>query len=159
MATLVKYEKALAFAAVDATPLDGTTATRTYQRGDRNTSQCLLLEEGTDAVIVYISGTGSANNTMVFNLYGYGLDGDAERIYIAATATLGSGVASATELYADTIVGTDLHTSTIGIYDSGNNAICKFKLDTQGLNWLKFEPITFTTMTACTFHVREVGQK
>jgi hypothetical protein len=159
MSTLVKYEKTKAFAAVNAAPLDGTTAGITFQPGDRLNSACLLLEEGTDAVIIYISGTGSANNSMVFSIYGYSLTGGAERIYKTATATLGSGVAGSGLLYADTITGTDFHTSPVGVFDSGNNTICKIKFDTQGLNWLYFEPVTFTTMTACTFHVREVGQK
>jgi hypothetical protein len=158
MATIIRKERALALSAVDATALDGTTAGQTYQADDRLATACVSLEKDTDAVIIYITGTGSANNSMVFNIYGYGEDGPAERILISATATLGTAIPETSKLYADTIVGTDYHTSTVGIFDSGNNTICKIKFDTQGLRHLYFEPTTFTTMTACTFHVREVGQ-
>lgn len=167
MATIVRKVRELPFAAVDATPLDGATASRTYQPGDRLTSACVALDEETDAVIITMSGTGSANNTCVFHIYGYAQDnnnngdegGPAERIYNTVTATLGTGVAGTGQLYVDTFSGTDVHTSTIEAYDSGDNAVAKIKFDTQGLRYLYFEPITFTTLTAVKFIVREVGQK
>lgn len=159
MATIIRDVRALSFSTTDATLLDGTTAGQTYQPGDRLKTACVRLDEETDAVIITISGTGSDGNTVKFNLYGYGEDSPAERIYEAVTATLGTAVAGTGQLYADTILGTDCHTSTIGIYDSGDNAVCKMKFDTQGLRYLYFEPETFTTLTAVKFLVREVGQK
>ncbi len=161
MSTIIRQVRTLAFAAVDATPLDGSTAGRTYQQNDKLSTALVPLDEETDAVIIYVSGTGSANNTVLFHLYGYGrgVDAPAERILNSVTATLGSAVSGTGQLYADTIAGTDWHTSSVGIFDSGNNTVCKIKLDTQGLEFLYFEPVTFTTLTAVKFHVREVGQK
>ena len=167
MATILRKVRELDFTAVDATPLDGTTSGITYQPTDRLTTACVPLDEETDAVIITMSGTGSDGNSCVFHLYGYGLDnledgltgGPAEAIYNTVTATLGSAVAGTSQLYVDTISGTDLHTSTIGVYDSGNDRVCKLKFDTQGLKYLYFEPITFTTLTAVKFIIREVGEK
>jgi len=158
MATTIKKLRPLSFTAVDATPLNGTTSGRTYQPGDRLASACIPLEEDTDAVIITMSGTGSDGNSCVFHIYGYGLNSPAEAIYNTVTATLGTGVAGTGQLYVDTISGTDLHTSTIGVYDSGNDRVCKLKFDTQGLRYLYFEPITFTTLTEVSFLVREVGE-
>lgn len=171
MGTTMKKIRELSFAAVDATPLDGTTANRTYQPKDRlitaasGTGACVLLRQDTDAVIITGSGTGSDGNIAVFHIYGYAMDdletaasgGPAERIYITVTGTLGTAVAGTGQLYFDTFSGTDVHTSTIGIYDSGNNAVCKITFDTQGIKYLYFEPITFTTLTAIKFYIREVG--
>jgi len=159
MATIIRQERALSFAAVDATPLDGTTSGRTFQPGDRLESACIPLDEETDAVTITMDGTGSDGNTAVFNIYGYGLNGPAERIYHTVTATLGTGVAGTGKLYVDTISGTDTHTSTIGIKDSGSNTVAKVSFDTSGMRYLYFEPTTFTTLTAITFHVREWGNK
>jgi len=173
MATILRKTMELEFSSVDATPLDGTTSGRTYQPADRvvtaaaGTGACVLLNEETDAVIITMSGTGSNGNSCVFNIWGYGIDrentgadgGPAEAIYNAVTATLGTAVAGAGQLYVDTIAGTDLHTSTIGIKDSGNNRVCKFKFDTQGLRYLYFEPTEFSTLTKIKFLIREVGEK
>lgn len=171
MGTTMKEVRELSFPARDATPLDGTTAGRTYQPKDRlikvesGTGACVPLRADTDAVIITGSGTGSNGDSAVFHIYGYPMDdletaasgGPAERIYITVTGTLGTAVAGTGQLYFDTFSGTDLHTSTIGIYDSGNNAVCKIAFDCQGLKYLYFEPITFYTLSAIKFYIREVG--
>ncbi len=159
MATTHRAERLITCPAVVGTALDGTTTGFTYQPGDIGPTSAYLLDlnQDTDAVIITISGTGSNNNTIAFNIWGYGVDTPAESIYILATAILGTAVAGSSQLYVDTITGTDKHTSTVGIYDSGSNRVCKLKLDTQGLKYLYFEPTTFTTLTACKFHVREAG--
>lgn len=170
MATIIRQIRELSFAGVDATPYDGTTSGLTYQPGDRTITQvtdvsvgltgaCVPLDEETDAVIITMSGTGSDGNSAVFHIHGYGENSPMERIYNEVTATLGTAVAGTGQLYVDTFDGTDLHTETIGIYDSGDNAVCKIKFDTQGLRYLYFEPKTFTTLTAVKFYIREVGQK
>lgn len=159
MSTIIRQAKILPITAVDATPLDGTTAGRTYQSGSFVTTYAVPLDAETDAVIISISGTGSDGNTVAFHIYGAGIGSPIERIYHTVTATLGTGVAGTGQLFADTISGTDVHTSTVGVYDSGNNTVCKIKFDTQGLRCLYFEPITFTTLTAVKFIVREVGQE
>lgn len=161
MATVISKLRSLSFADVNATPLDGTTSGRTFQPGDRLRleSACIPVEQSTDAVTIIIDGTGSDGNSVVFNIYGYGLNGPAERIYHTVTATLGKAVAGTGKLYADHISGTDVHTSTIGIKDSGANGdtVAKVSFDTSGLRYLYFEPITFTGLTAITFRVREWG--
>ena len=161
MATIQRPTRELAFAAVDATPLDGTTAGRTYQGVDRLDSASYKLPEDTDAVVITMSGTGSANNTCAFNLYGYGFgpESPAERIFDTVTATLGTAVAGTSQLFVDTFAGTDKHTQTVGIFDSADNTVCKLLIDTSGLEYLYFEPVTFTTLTAVKFFIREVGQK
>ena len=161
MATIIRNLRSLSFSAVDATPLDGSTAGLTYQAGDRLESACIPLDEETDAVTIIIDGTGADGNLAIFNIYGYGLDGPAERIYHTVTATLGTAVAGTGKLYAEEISGTDVHSSTIGIKDSGaaGNTVAKVSFDTSGLRYLYFEPTTFTTLTAITFHVREWGNK
>lgn len=162
MATIIRQMRKLTFtstATTDETVLDGSSAGLTYQAKDRLASACVPLDEETDAVIITMSGTGSDGDTVLFHIYGYGLDTPAERIYNTVTATLGAAVAGTSQFYADTILGTDLHTETIGIYDSDDDAVCKMKFDTQGLRYLYFEPITFTGLTACKFYIREVGQK
>ena len=160
MATIQRPIREIAFTAVDATPLNGTTAGRTYQGSDKLQAACVKLPEEVDAVIITMSGTGSNGNTCVFHVYGYGYGSKApaERIYNTVTATLGTAVAGTGQLYVDTLSGTDVHTTTLGIYDSGNNSVCKLKIDTQGLEYLYFEPITFTTLTGIKFLIREVGQ-
>ena len=157
MATIQRAQQEVTLSAA-VTVLDGTTTGYTYQFSDKPTVGVIELEQDTDAVIITISGTGSANNACVFNMLGYGVDTPAERIYTTVTATLGTAVAGTSQLYADTILGTDYNTQTVGIYDSGNNAVCKMVIDTSGIKYLLFELVSFTTMTAVKFHVREVGQ-
>lgn len=172
MATIIRKTKVLTFTKVDANPLDGSTTGRTYQAVDREvhaatirTAQSvtpyITLDEETDAVTISIDGTGADGNTAVFNIYGYGEDGPAERIYHTVTCTLGTAVAGTGKLYAEQISGTDVHSSTIGIKDSGaaGNTVAKISFDTSGLRYLYFEPTTFTTLTAITFHIREWGNK
>ena len=159
MATIIRKLRSLSFTAVDSTPLDGTTSGRTYQSGDRLASACIPLDQETDAVTIIMDGTGSDGHLAIFNIYGYGLNGPAERIYHTVTATLGTAIAGTGKLYAEQFSGTDVHTSTIGIKDSGaaGNTVAKVSFDTSGLRYLYFEPETFTNLTAITFHVREWG--
>ncbi len=161
MATIIRQMRELTFAAVDATPLDGSTSGRTYQASDRLASACIPLDEETDYVTITIDGTGADGNTAVFNIYGYGEDGPAERIYHTVTCTLGTAVAGTSRLYAEEIAGTDVHTGTIGIQDRelNSNSMAKVTFETRGLRYLYFEPTTFTTLTALTFHIREWGNK
>jgi len=173
MATIIRQMRSLTFTAVDAVPLDGSTTGRTYQAKDRlvheaviraaqNISPCVRLDEETDSVTITIDGTGRDGNTAVFNIYGYGEDGPAERIYHTVTCTLGTAIASSTgRLYAEEIAGTDVHTGVIGIQDRelNSNSMAKVTFDTRGLRYLYFEPTTFTTLTALTFHIREWGNK
>jgi hypothetical protein len=162
-------ERLLKLAAVDATPLDGSTATRTYQNADKVKTYFFGLQQGVDAVEITVDGTGSDGNTGVFNMYGYGVASPnkllpeiaaAQRIFIAVTLTLGTAVAAANRLWAEHFTGTDLHTKTIGLYDNAlaGNGIAKIALDTRGLTGLYIEPITFTTLTALCFHIRELIQ-
>ena len=161
MATIIRKVRSLSFSAVDATALDGSTAGQTYQYTDRLVSACIRLDEETDAVTICMDGTGSDGHLAIFNIYGYGEDGPAERIYHTVTATLGTAVAGTGKLYAEQFSGTDTHTSTIGIKDSGaaGNTVAKVSFDTSGLRYLYFDPVTFTSLTAVTFHVREWGNK
>jgi len=160
-ATVQRGERTVTMTAVDSTPLDGSSTSRTYQAADRTVAYCVVLAEETDYVVVTAVGTGSDNNSAVFTLWGYGVDGDAERIYHTVTATLGTAVAGSGKLYVDYFNGTDTHTTTIAVKDSGSNGNtrAKFYLETAGLRHLMFEPTTFTTLTAITFHVREFGYK
>jgi len=164
--------KSLTFTAVDAAPLDGSTTGRTYQAKDRevhaavilaaqNITPYITIDEETDSVTITIDGTGADGNTAVFNIYGYGEDGPAERIYHTVTTTLGTAVAGTGRLYAEEIAGTDVHTGVIGIQDRelNSNSMAKVTFDTRGLRYLYFEPTTFTTLTALTFHIREWGSK
>jgi len=172
MATIIRKTKVLTFTAVDAVPLDGSTTGRTYQAKDREVHAAVIrtaqsvtpyitIDEETDYVTIAIDGTGADGNTAVFNIYGYGEDGDAERIYHTVTATLGTAVAGSGRLFAEEIAGTDVHTGTIGIQDRelNSNSMAKFTFETRGLRYLYFEPTTFTTLTALTFHIREWGNK
>ena len=167
MATIIRNDRVLTLSAVDATPLDGTTSGRTYQAKDRvkihtsGTGACVALDEETDAVTITMDGTGANGNSAVFNIYGYGLDGSAERIYHTVTGTLGLAVAGTGKVWAEQFSGTATHIKTIGITDSGagGDTMAKITFDTTGLRYLYFEPITFSTLTAITFHIREWGSK
>ncbi len=161
MATVIKKEMMLALTAVDATPLDGSTSGRTYKPSDRTGSYCVVLSEECDAVVITMDGTGSDGNSAVFTIWGYGRSGPDERIYHTVTATLGTAVAGTGRTYADEISGTDTHITTIGIKDSAGagNSIAKIAFDAVGYRFLMFEPITFTGLTAITFHVRDYGTK
>lgn len=161
-------ERLLKLTAVDATPLDGSTGGRTYKNADKLKTYFFGLQQGVDAVEITVDGTGSDGNTGVFNMYGYGVAGNrlapemgaAQRIFLAVTLTLGTAVAAANRLWAEHFEGTDLHTKTVGLYDNAlaGNGIAKIALDTRGLTGLYIEPITFTTLTALCFHIRELKQ-
>lgn len=172
MATIIRKTHLLTFTAYDAVPLDGSTTGRTYQAADRevhavvirtaqNITPYIVLDEETDYVTITIDGKGSDGNSAVFNIYGYGLDGDAERIYHTVTATLGTAVAGSGRLFAEEIAGTDVHTGTIGIQDRelNSNSMAKITFETRGLRFLYFEPESFSTLTALTFHIRVWGAK
>ncbi len=167
MATIIRNDRVLTLSAVDATPLDGTTSGRTYQAKDRvkihtsGTGACVALDEETDAVTITMDGKGADGNSAVFSIFGYGEDGPAERIYHTVTGTLGTAVAGTSRLWVEEFSGTATHTKTVGITDSGaaGNSMAKIAFDTTGLRFLYFEPITFSTLTAITFHIREWGSK
>jgi len=161
MATIIRKDRVLTLTAVDATPLDGSTAGRTYQASDRPEKYSVALDEETDAVTIKMDGTGADGNSAVFNIFGYGKDSPAERIYHTVTGTLGTAVAGTGRLFAEVFAGTTTHTKTIGITDSvaAGNSVAKIAFDTTGVRFLVFEPITFTTLTAITFHIREWGSK
>lgn len=159
--TLIGDYKSLTLAAVDATPLDGTTSGRQFIAADRVTTYSLSIDDRTDIVEVigYSTGSHTANDTALINIYGYGKNGPALRVYDAATFTLGTAVEATPGLYADTISGTNYHPVTVNIEDSGNNTIAKMYIDTTGLRWLYFEPETFTGITNFIIQVREYGFK
>ena len=159
MGTVIRKQRQITFSAVDATPLDGSTASRTYKFSDMTTGATVVLSEATDAVSITMSGKGSDGNSAVFTLWGYPDEGPAERIYHTVTAVLGAGVAGTGELFVDQISGTDTHYTTIAIKDNAANSdtIAKIALDTVGYRHLMFEPTTFTTLTEITFYVREYG--
>jgi hypothetical protein len=160
-------EKILLLTAVDATPLDGSTAGRTYLRGDAVSAYLVGLGQTVDAVEIFADCAGSDGNTAVFNILGYPFAGKepnplkpeigpALKIYDAVTVTLGTAVAGTGRLFVEHFTGTDKHTKTIGLYDNalGGNSIAKMAFDTRGLAALYFEPITFTTLTDIKFHIR-----
>lgn len=161
MATVIRDEMLLTLSAVNATPLDGSTTGRTYQVADRTKGQYVVLSEAADAVVVTMDGAGADGNSAVFTAWGYSRNGSAERIYHTVTATLGTAVAGTGRTWAEVFSGTDTHVTTIGVKDSAGagNSMAKFALDTTGLRYLMFEPITFTGLTAITFHIREYGLK
>lgn len=161
MATVIRDEMILTLSAVDATPLDGSTTGRTYQAVDRTKGRYFVLSEAADAVVITMDGTGSDGNSAVFTIWGYSKNGGAERIYHTVTATLGTAVAGTGRTWAEVFSGTDTHITTVGVKDSAGagNSVAKLALDTVGYEFLMFEPITFTGLTAITFHVREYGLK
>lgn len=160
-ATLIGSEQILEITAVDATILDGTTTDRTYMATDRLIKYSVILSEGADAVEIYVYSTGddTAGDTAKINVYGYSKLGPALRIYEAATFTLGTAVAPGSGLYADTVSGTDKHTTEVNVADSGDNAIVKIMIDTVGLKYLYFEPETFTGISNVFIVVRQYGFK
>lgn len=168
MATIMKSERTFTLSAEEAEPLDGSAAGRTYQGKDRPADYSFTLNEETDAVTIMMDGTGSDGDSAVFNILGYGLGvldnrnpSPAERIYHAVTATLGAAVAGTGKYFAEHFTGTSTHVKTVGITDSAlaGNSVAKIAFDTTGLRFLVFEPITFNTLTAITFHIREWGTK
>lgn len=161
MSTVIRPEMLLTLTAVDSTPLDGSTSGRTYQATDRTTGQYVVLSEEADAIVITMDGTGSDGNSAVFTIWGYSRNGPAERIYHTVTGTLGTATAATGRTFADQFSGTDTHITTVAVKDSGadGNTIAKLALDPIGYRFLMFEPITFTGLTAITFHVREYGLK
>ncbi len=157
--TWIVENQTLTLSAVDSTLLDGTTDSNTYMASDRQTAYSVLIDRRTDWVEVHLYSTGSdtAGDSAKVNIYGYGKDGPAMRIYEAVTFTLGTAVAPDSGLYADTISGTDKHTETVEVSDSGDNTVCKLKIDTAGLQWLYFEPETFTGITNVIVVIRSYG--
>lgn len=159
MATIIRDELTITLTAVDATPLDGSTAGRTYQASDRTKGTYLVLSQEADAVVITMDGTGSDGNSAVFTIWGYNANGAAERIYHTVTGTLGTAIAATGRTFVEQFSGTDTHITTIGVKDSAGagNSIAKLAFDTVGYKFLMFEAITFTGLTAVTFHVREYG--
>ncbi len=159
--TWVNVDQTLTLAAVDATILDGTTSGRTYMASDRVSTYSFRIDERTDFVEVHFYSTGgdTADDTALVNIYGYGSTGPAMRVYEATTVTLGTAVAPGTGLYADTISGTDKHNGTISVTDESANTVAKLKIPTIGLQWLYFEPETFTGITNLIVVVRSYGNK
>ena len=160
-------EKILLLTAVDGTPLDGSSANRTYLRADRLDAYTVPLGQTVDAVEIFVDCAGSDGNTALFNLYGYPFAGNppnplkpeigpALKIYDNVTVTLGTAVAGTSRLFVEHFTGTDLHTKTVGLYDNalGGNGIDKMCFDTRGLWALYFEPQTFATLTDIRFHIR-----
>lgn len=160
-------EKILTLTAVDATPLDGSSADRTYLRADAVSTYLVGLGQTVDAVEIFVDCAGSDGNTALFNIYGYPFAGvipnpqtpelgPALKIFDNVTATLGTAVAGTGRLFVEHFTGIDLHTKTIGLYDNalGGNSIAKIAFDTRALGALYFEPQTFTTLTDIKFHIR-----
>jgi len=158
-ATWIVEDQTLTISAVDATILDGTSTSRTYMASDRVSTYSVHIDDRADWVEVHLYSTGSDTDgdSAKINIYGYGKDGPAMRIYEATTFTLGTAVAPGSGLYADTISGTDKHTETVEVADSASNTICKLKIDMAGLQWLYFEPETFTGITNVIIQVRSYG--
>ncbi len=156
-ATVVSSIQSLIFPAVDATPLDGATAGRTFQATDRNNDQCITLTGNTDAINVIAWAEGADGDSAIFNVYLYGPTGAAQRVFHTVTATLGTATQSLSAKYVESFVGTDTHAPGVGISDSGTNTVCSFRLDVEGAQWVKFEPVTFTALTRITFEVRSFG--
>ncbi len=164
-ATYINTEKVLLLSAVDATPLDGSTASRTYMASDRVAGYTIPLKDRCDIVDLYVYSTTAqavtANDAVVLNIYGYGSGGPSMPVYDACTFTFGTAVSTGTGLYADTASGTDLHATTTGVTvtDSGNNRIVRLSFDTTGFEGLYVEPETFTGVTGCYVVVRQYGFK
>ncbi len=159
--TWIVEDQSLTITAVDSTILDGTTSGRTYMATDRVATYSVLIDERTDWVVVHLYSTGgdTDGDSAKINIYGYGKDGPAMRVYEATTFTLGTAVAPDSGLYADIISGTDKHSGTIDVNDSNDNTVCKLKIETVGLQWLYFEPETFTGITNVIIQVRSYGSK
>lgn len=157
--TLIERMETLTLSAVDGTPLDGSTASRTYLATDRLVIYSVPITEGADAVeiIAYSTVDDTANDTAVINIYGYSVNGPALKIYDACTFTLGTAVAPDSGLYAGVASGTDLHTTTVGVADSVDNGITKLSFDTTGLKYLYFEPETFNNIGNFIIQVRQYG--
>ncbi len=159
--TIILNVETLILAAVDATPLDGSTSARTYLSTDRLALYSATLTEKTDAVeiIAYSTGADTADDTALINIYGYSRNGPAVKIYDACTFTLGTATAPDSGLYAGIASGTDLHSTTVNVSDSVDNGIVKITFDTVGLRYLYFEPETFTGITNFIVQVRSYGFK
>lgn len=157
--TLIQDFRTLTLAAVDATPLDGSTSGRTYLSTDRLALYTVNLLKETDAVeiIGYSTGSDTADDTALINIFGYSKNGPAVKAYDACTFTLGTAVAPDSGLYAGVASGTDLHVTTVGVADSVDNGIVKITFDTVGLRYLYFEPETFTGITNFIIQVRQYG--
>ena len=160
-ATYILKEDTLTLAAVDATPLDGSTADRTYLPADRDPNFLIPLSTRTDAVDLYVYSTsaqsGADGNSVILNIYGYGDAGPTVPIYVTTTFTLGTATSPGTGKYADTVSGTDVYTKTVGIADSGNNRLGIVTIETTGLSGLYVEPNTFTGVTGCVVVIRQYG--
>jgi len=159
--TWIVEDQSLTLSAVDATILDGTTTNRTYMASDRVADYSVHIDDRTDWVEVHLYSTSSdtAEDSAKINIYGYGKDGPAMRIYEAVTFTLGAAVAPDSGLYADTISGTDKHIELVEVADSADNTVAKLKIDTAGYEWLYFEPETFTGITNVIIQIRCYGFK
>lgn len=157
--TWIVSDDTLTISAIDGTILNGTSANRTYMATDRLSLYSVRVDERTDwvEVILYSTGSDTAGDTALINIYGYGKNGPALRVFNAVTFTLGTAVAPNSGLYADTISGTDLHSEAVEVSDSGDNTVCKLKIDTAGLQWLYFEPETFTGITSVIIKIRSYG--
>jgi hypothetical protein len=144
-----------------ATLLDGTTAGQTYKAVDLPRTQRYLINASTtDGITINAYGTGSDSNTCVFNIWGYPINGPARPIYTSVTATLGTAVAGATELYVESFSGTDEHLGGSGVIVSNTtNKVATITFDTIGLKYIVFECTTFTTLTAMYFEVHPWGMQ
>lgn len=159
MGTNLGEEIIVSLSAVDATPLDGSSANRTYSPADKTQANIVPLSTDSDGVVITMEGTGANGDSAVFNLWAYTKNGYAHRAYHTVTATLGTAVGAAGRTWAEVFVGTDTHIKTIGINDSlaAGNSIAKIEFDRGPYEFLMFEPITFNTLTAIHFHLVEYG--
>ncbi len=160
-ATYIEGEGTLTLDAVDPTPLDGSTAGRTFLAADRVAAFVSDLNTRTDAVDIYFYVTGAQGgaeaDSVLLNIYGFIKSGPTFPIFLNTTITLGTATSPGSGKFADTAAGTDLHLSVVAVIDSGGNRIVRVSLDTRGLDGLYIEPVTFTGVTGVVVVVRPYG--
>jgi len=116
------------------TLLDGTTAGATFAESDRP-SHAKEIDNDTDYLEVYVTGTAAANKTFTLTLWGYGVTGPARRMASVA-GVLGAAVTGTSQFYADTLTVTDKNLVAVTEKDTATDHVCKLVVPCLGYKYI-----------------------
>jgi len=128
--------------------LDGSTPGYTYQHNDKPSIAKQLDNAANGIELIFKGKDVTENSDFGVNIWGYRVNGSAEKICeisgIFGTGRYEDGSSFGGDIdtaryYADTLVVTSTHLTSVCVADSGNNRIAKTSFDGIGYKWLAAE--------------------